>query len=115
MLGRTREFKAKRDDQELGIGSLSGAVAYSPLVLGHGARAFASVSIGSIFTPSFKKLFREHGGLCDPKAANGIEIVGNPAVLNDSWPAHYFALAENGSTCTKGYFNVASSPIEKFK
>ena len=68
---------------------MSGAVAYSPLVLDPGARAFASVSIGSTFSQSFKKLLRDHSGTCDAKVANGIEIVGNPAVRDDSWPSHY--------------------------
>ena len=99
--------------QKVGMGSLSGAVAYAPLLMDHRARAYANVWIGSTFTPSFKKLLRDHGGSCSPKVANGIEIVGNPAVPDDSWPSHYFALAANVPVCTKGYFNVASSPIEK--
>jgi len=97
----------------VGLGSLSGAVAYSPIVLTHRARAFASVSIGSISTPSIKKLMRQHGSSCAPKYADGIEVVSNPSVRSDSWPSHYFALATRVPVCTKDYFNVAAGVIMK--
>jgi hypothetical protein len=97
----------------VGVGSVSGAVAYPPIVLANGNRAFASVSIGSISTTSFKKLVREHGSSCVPKYADGIELVSNPAVRSDSWPSHYFALPERVPICTKDYFNVAAGVIQK--
>jgi hypothetical protein len=97
----------------VGVGSLSGAVAYPPMVLANGDRAYASVSIGSISTASFKKTVREHGSSCVPKYADGIEVVSNPAVRGDSWPSHYFALAERVPICTKDYFNVAAGVIQK--
>ena len=97
----------------VGLGSLSGAVAYLPLVLSHDARAFASVSIGSISTPSIKRLMRQHGSSCAPKYADGIEVVSNPSVKADSWPSHYFALAVRVPVCTKDYFNVSAGVIMK--
>jgi hypothetical protein len=95
------------------VGSVSGAVAYPPIVLANGDRAYASVSIGSISTEAFKKLVREHGSSCDPKYADGIEVESNPAVRDDSWPSHYFALPEQVPICTKDYFNVAAGVIQK--
>lgn len=97
----------------VGVGSMSGAVAYPPIVLAKGERAYASVSIGSISTSAFKKMVREHGSSCGPKYADGIEVVSNPAVRNDSWPSHYFALPERVPICTRDYFNVASGAIQK--
>lgn len=97
----------------VGVGSMSGLVAYPPIVLAHGERAYASVSIGSISTAAFKKLVREHGSSCTPKYADGIEVVSNPAVRSDSWPSHYFALPERVPICTKDYFNVAAGVIQK--
>ena len=95
------------------LSSTSGAVAYPPMVLKHGDRAFSKVSIGSISTPAFKKMVREHGSSCGPKYADGIEVVSNPTVRTDSWPSHYFALPEKVSVCTKDYFNVAVGVIKK--
>jgi hypothetical protein len=92
---------------------MSGTVAYPPLVLNHGDRAFSKVSIGSISTPVFRKMVREHGSSCGPKYADGIEVVSNPAVRADSWPSHYFALLEKVPVCTKDYFNVAAGVIKK--
>jgi hypothetical protein len=97
----------------VGVGSTSGAVAYPPMVLDNGERAFASVSIGSISTAAFKQTVREHGSSCTPKYADGIEVESNPAVHSDSWPSHYFALPERVPICTKDYFNVAAAVIEK--
>jgi len=97
----------------VGAGSVSGTVAYAPIVLANGDRAYASVWIGSISTAAFKKVVREHGSLCAPKYADGIEVVSNPAVRSDSWPSHYFALPERVPICTKDYFNVATSVIQK--
>lgn len=99
--------------QPVGLGSVSGVVAYPPMVLAHDDRAFASVSIGPISTTEMKKLMREHGSSCAPKYADGIEIMSNPAVRSDFWPAHYFALPERVPVCTKDYFNVAAGVIEK--
>jgi hypothetical protein len=97
----------------VGVGSVSGAVGYSPIVLANGERAYASVSIGSISTAAFKKMVREHGSSCAPQYADGIEVVSNPAVQRDSWPSHYFALSERVPICTKDYFNVAAGVIQK--
>jgi hypothetical protein len=97
----------------VGVGSMSGAVAYPPIVLAKGDRAYASVSIGSISTAAFKKLVHEHGSSCVPKYADGIEVVSNPAVRSDSWPSHYFALPERVPICTKDYFNVAAGVIQR--
>ncbi len=97
----------------VGIGSLSGAVAYPSLVLAHGALAYASVSIGSISTAAFKKMMREHGSSCSPKYADGIEVVSNLKVRSDSWPSHYFALPEQVPVCTKDYFNITAGVIAK--
>jgi hypothetical protein len=97
----------------VGVGSLSGAVYCQPIVLANGDRAYASVSIGSISTPAFKKMVREHGSSCSPKYADGLEVESNPAVRNDSWPTHYFALPERVPICTKDYFNVAAGVIQK--
>ena len=97
----------------VGVGSVSGAVAYQPIVLNHGDRAYASVSISSVSTVAFKKMVREHGSSCTPKYADGIEVESNPSVLNDSWPSHYFALPERVPICTKDYFNVAAGVIQK--
>jgi hypothetical protein len=97
----------------VGVGSVSGLVAYPPIVLADGERAYASVSIGSISTAAFKKLVHEHGSSCTPKYADGIEVVSNPAVRSDSWPSHYFALPERVPICTKDYFNVAAGVIQK--
>ena len=97
----------------IGVGSLSGAVAYPPIVLGNAERAFASVSIGSISTVAFKKTVREHGSSCAPKYADGIEVESNPAVRNDSWPSHYFAMPQRVPICTKDYFNLATGVIQK--
>jgi hypothetical protein len=94
---------------------VSGGVAYSPIVLALGDRAYASVSIGSISTPAFKKMVRQHGSACGQKYANGIEVESNPSVLNDSWPSHYFALPESVPICTKDYFNVATGVIQKLR
>ena len=71
------------------------------------------MSIGSLSTAAFKKMVREHASSCDPKYANGIEVVSNPAVRSDSWPSHYFAFPERVPICTKDYFNVASGVIQK--
>ena len=97
----------------VGVGSVSGAVAFPPMVLYSGDRAYADVSIGSISTPAFKKVVRENGSSCAPKYADGIEVVSNPAVRSDSWPSHYFALPERVPICTKDYFNVADGVIQK--
>ena len=97
----------------VGVGSLSGTVAYPSLVLAHGDLAYASVSIGSISTARFKKTVREHGSSCSPKYADGIEMVSNSKVLSDSWPSHYFALPERVPVCTKDYFNVGAGVIAK--
>lgn len=97
----------------VGVGSLSGAVAYPPIVLANGDRAYASMSIGSISTAAFKAMVREHGSSCAPKYADGIELESNPAVRDDSWPSHYFALPERVPICTKDYFNVAAGVIQK--
>jgi hypothetical protein len=97
----------------VGLGSLSGTVAYPPIVLSHGNRAFAKVSISSISTPEFKKMVREHGSSCSPKYADGIEVVSNSTVRSDSWPSHYFALSEQVPVCTKDYFNVGAGVIAK--
>ena len=97
----------------VGVGSMSGAVAYSPIVLAKGGRAYASVSVGSISTAAFKKIVRKHGSSCAPKYADGIEVVSNPAMRSDSWPSHYFALPERLPICTKDYFNVAAGVIQK--
>jgi hypothetical protein len=97
----------------VGVGSISGAVAYPPIVLANRDRAYASVSLGSISTAAFKKMVREHGSSCAPKYADGIEVVSNPAVRNDPWPSHYFALPERVPICTKDYFNVAAGVIQK--
>lgn len=97
----------------VGIGSVSGAVAYLPIVLDHGDRAYASVSINSVSTMAFKKMVREHGNSCAPKYADGIEVMSNPAVRDDSWPSHYFALPERVPICTQDYFNVAAGVIQK--
>jgi len=99
----------------VGVGSTSGAVAYQPIVLAPGNRVYASVSIGSISTPAFKKMVRDHGSSCAPKNADGIEVVSNPSVRGDSWPSHYFALPERVPICTKNYFNVASGVIQKIR
>jgi len=92
---------------------VSGAVAYQPIVLDHGDRAYASVSISSVSTAAFKKMVREHGSSCSPKYADGIEVISNPAVRDDSWPSHYFALPERVPICTQDYFNVAAGVIQK--
>jgi len=97
----------------VGVGSVSGAVAYLPIILATGDRAFASVSIGSISTAAFKKMVSEHGSSCGPKYADGLEVTGNPAVHDDSWPSHYFALPERVPICTKDYFNVTAGVIQK--
>jgi hypothetical protein len=97
----------------VGVGSLSGTVAYPPIVLANGDRAYANVSISSISTAAFKKMVREHGSSCAPKYAEGIEVESNPAVRNDSWPSHYFALPDRVPICTKDYFNVATGVIQK--
>jgi hypothetical protein len=97
----------------VGVGSVSGAVGYPPMVLSNGDRAYATVSIGSISTGAFKKLVREHGSSCDPKYADGLEVESNAAVRDDSWPSHYFALPERVPICTKDYFNVAAAVIQK--
>jgi hypothetical protein len=97
----------------VGIGSVSGAVAYQPIVLDYGDRAYASVSISSVSTVAFKKMVREHGNSCAPKYADAIEVESNPAVGDDSWPSHYFALAERVPICTQDYFNVAAGVIQK--
>jgi hypothetical protein len=97
----------------VGVGSVSGAVAYPPIVLVNADRAYASVSIGSISTTAFKKMVREHGSSCAPKYADGIKVESNPAVHSDSWPSHYFALPERVPICTKDYFNVAAGVIQK--
>jgi hypothetical protein len=97
----------------VGVGSLSGAVAYPPIVLTNGERAYASVSATSISTAAFKKMVREHGSSCAPKYADGIEVVSSPAVRTDSWPSHYFPLPERVPICTKDYFNVAAGIIRK--
>ncbi len=97
----------------VGIGSLSGTVAYPMLLLGHGDFVYASVSIGSISTAQFKDMVRVHGSSCSPKYADGIEVESNPKVANDSWPSHYFALPEQVPVCTKDYFNVAAGVIKK--
>ena len=97
----------------VGVGSLSGAVYYQPIVLANRDRAYASVSIGSISTAAFKTMVREHGSSCSPKYADGLEVESNPAVRNDSWPSHYFALPERVPICTKDYFNVAADVIHK--
>jgi hypothetical protein len=92
---------------------MSGAVAYPPMVLSNGDRAYANVSIGSISTASFKRMVRGHGSSCDPKYADGIEVESNPAVRGESWPSHHFALPERVPICTKDYFNVAAGVIQK--
>jgi hypothetical protein len=97
----------------VGVGSLSGTVAYPPIVLAKGERAYASVSIGSISTAAFKKMVLEHGSSCAAKFADGIEVVSNPAVRSDSWPSHYFSLPLRVPVCTKDYFNVAAGVIQK--
>jgi len=97
----------------VGIGSVSGGVAYQPIVLDHGDRAYASVSISSVSTAAFKKMVREHGSSCAPKYADAIEVESNPAVRSDSWPSHYFSLAERVPICTQDYFNVATGVIQK--
>jgi hypothetical protein len=97
----------------VGVSSMSGAVAYSPIVLAHGDRAYANVSIGSISTASFKRMVREHGSSCAPKYADGIEVVSNPAVRSDSWPSHYFALPQRVPVYNEDYFNVAAGVIQK--
>lgn len=97
----------------VGIGSLSGAVAYQPIVLANGERAGAPVSIGSISTPAFKQMERKVGSSCVPKYADGIEVVSNPSVRGDSWPSHYFALRERVPICTGNFFNVSAGVIEK--
>jgi hypothetical protein len=102
-----------KSHSRVGVGSVSGAVGYRPIVLAHGNRAFASVSIGSISTAAFKHLVREHGSSCGPKYADGIEVVSNPSVRSDSWPLHYFPLPERVPICTKNYFNVAAGVIRK--
>ena len=102
-----------RSHKPVGFGSMSGVVAYPPLILNHGDRAFSKVSIGSISTPAFKKMVREHGSSCGPKYADGIEVISNSAVRTDSWPSHYFVLPEKVSICTKDYFNVAAGVIKK--
>ncbi len=97
----------------IGVGSLSGAVAYPPIVLTNGERAYARVWITSISTAAFKKMVREHGSSCGPKYADGIEVMSNPAVRTDSWPSRYFALPELVPICTKDYFNVTAGVIRK--
>jgi hypothetical protein len=97
----------------VGVGSVSGAVAFPPMVLYSGDRAYAGVSIGSISTPAFKKVVRGNGSSCGPKYANGIEVVSDPAMRSDSWPSHYFALPERVPVCAKDYFNVVAGVIQK--
>jgi hypothetical protein len=58
-------------------------------------------------------MVREHGSSCSPKYADGLEVESNPAVRNDSWPSHYFALPERVPICTTDYFNVAAGVIQK--
>lgn len=99
--------------QPVGLGSVSGLVAYQPIVLAHGDRAFASVSIESISTPEIKKLMHKHGSSCAPKYADGIEVVASPTVPGNSWLSHYFALSERVPVCTLDYFNVTAAVIEK--
>ena len=97
----------------VGVGSLSGAVAYPPIVLARGDRAYASVSISSISTTAFKEMERKNGSSCDPKFADGIEVESNPAVRGDSWPSHFFALPERVPICTGNFFNVGAGVIQK--
>jgi hypothetical protein len=94
----------------VGIGSLSGAVAFTPMTLAHGERAFASITIASISTPQFKRMVKQHGGLCGPVNANGIVLESSQ---HSYWPHFYFALPEKVPVCTKGYYNVAAGVITK--
>ena len=100
-----------RSHAPIGPSSVSGAVAYKPIVLTNGGRADASVSIGSISTPAFKQMLRAHRTSCQPKDADGIEVVSNPAIRNDQWPTHYFALLEFVPVCTVGVVNVSAGVI----
>jgi hypothetical protein len=94
----------------VGIGSLSGAVAFTPMTLTHGERAFAPIVITSITTPQMKTLIKRHGGFCGPVNADGIVLESSQYSY---WPHFYFALPEKVPVCTKGYYNVAAGVINK--
>lgn len=99
--------------QRVGRGSVSGLVAYLPIVLAHDDRAFASVWIGSISTPAFKTMAREQGFSCSLNDADRLKVVSNATVRADPWPPQYFALSERAAVSTKDYSNVPTGVIEK--
>jgi hypothetical protein len=92
----------------VGQTSANNLVGYSPIFFRHQQQASAVVSISSIDTAAFKKTLRNHGGRCDPKNADGLEILGYQL----HWPTKYFPIPENVPVCTKDYFNVSGEVLK---
>ena len=86
------------------IVSLAGALL--PLILEHGWKAYAEISIGSIDSASFLEMEKTFGSKCRPVLANGIEIL---PFLDASQSVTYFALPERVPVCATNFFNLRTT------